>query len=106
MWLYIAKLDENEPWKLKSEPVLLSKPEFGWANNHTFVDEGPFALIRGDKLFVTFSSAAVDTSYVVGLLQIEKGKNPLERETGKKRVILCFLLAVLRVSLELVTMLM
>ena len=105
-WLYIAKLDENEPWKLKSEPILLSKPEFGWANNHTFVDEGPFALIRGDKLFVTFSSAAVDTSYVVGLLQIEKGKNPLERETGKKRVILCFLLAVLRVSLELVTMLM
>lgn len=70
------------------------------------MDEGPFALIRGDKLFVTFSSAAVDTSYVVGLLQIEKGKNPLERETGKKRVILCFLLAVLRVSLELVTMLM
>ena len=83
-WLYIAKLDENEPWKLKSEPVLLSKPEFGWANNHTFVDEGPFALIRGDKLFVTFSSAAVDTSYVVGLLQIEKGKNPLERENWKK----------------------
>ena len=83
-WLYIAKLDENEPWKLKSEPVLLSKPEFGWANNHTFVDEGPFALIRGDKLFVTFSSAAVDTSYVVGLLQIEKGKNPLKRENWKK----------------------
>ena len=83
-WLYIAKLDENEPWKLKSEPVLLSKPEFGWANNHTFVDEGPFALIRGDKLFVTFSSAAVDTSYVVGLLQIEKGKNPLERGNWKK----------------------
>lgn len=82
--LYIAKLDENEPWKLKSEPVLLSKPEFGWANNHTFVDEGPFALIRGDKLFVTFSSAAVDTSYVVGLLQIEKGKNPLERGNWKK----------------------
>lgn len=83
-WLYIAKLDENEPWKLKSEPVLLSKPEFGWANNHTFVDEGPFALIRGDKLFVTFSSAAVDTSYVVGLLQIEKGKNPLKRDNWKK----------------------
>ena len=33
---------------------------------------------------MTFSSAAVDTSYVVGLLQIEKGKNPLERENWKK----------------------
>lgn len=83
-WLYIAKLDENNPWKLKTEPVLLSKPEYGWANNHTFVDEGPFALIRDDKLFVTFSSAAVDTSYVVGLLQIDKRKNPLERGNWKK----------------------
>ena len=33
--------------------------------------------MRDDKLFVTFSGAAVDTSYVVGLLQIEKGKDLL-----------------------------
>ena len=54
---------------LKSEPKVLSKPEPGWANNHTFVDEGPFALPAENKLFLTFSAAAVDTSYVVGLLQ-------------------------------------
>ena len=83
-WLYIAKLNPDEPWKLASDPVVLSKPDYGWANNHTFVDEGPFALIRGDKLYVTFSSAAVDTSYVVGLLQIKKGQNLLERKNWKK----------------------
>ena len=83
-WLYIAKLNPNEPWKLLTDPVLLSKPEYGWANNHTFVDEGPFALPREQKLFVTFSSAAVDSSYVVGLLSIEKGKNLLVVENWKK----------------------
>ncbi len=83
-WLYIAKLNPAEPWKLASEPVVLSKPDYGWANNHTFVDEGPFALLRDDRLFITFSSAAVDTSYVVGLLQIKKGQDLLNRANWKK----------------------
>lgn len=83
-WLYIAKLNPHEPWKLLTEPVILSKPDYGWANNHTFVDEGPFALIRGNTLYLTFSSAAVDTSYVVGLLTIEKGMDLLVRENWKK----------------------
>lgn len=83
-WLYIAKLNADEPWKLSSEPVILSKPEYGWANNHTFVDEGPFALPQEDRLILTFSSAAVDTSYVVGLLTIEKGQDLLVRENWKK----------------------
>lgn len=83
-WLYIAKLNPNEPWKLLTEPVVLSKPEYGWANNHTFVDEGPFALPTENKLFITFSSAAVDSSYVVGLLSIEKGKDLLSVSDWKK----------------------
>lgn len=83
-WLYIAKLNPQEPWKLSSDPVLLSKPEYGWANNHTFVDEGPFALSQENRLILTFSSAAVDTSYVVGILTIEKGKDLLARDNWKK----------------------
>lgn len=83
-WLYIAKLNKDEPWKLASEPVVLSKPDYGWANNHTFVDEGPFAIIKDDMLILTFSSAAVDTSYVVGMLTVEKGKDILVRENWRK----------------------
>ncbi|MBO4750027.1 MAG: family 43 glycosylhydrolase [Lachnospiraceae bacterium] len=83
-WLYIAKLNREKPWMLASDTVVLSKPEYGWANNHTFVDEGPFALIRGDKLYVTFSSAAVDSTYVVGLLQIEAGKDLLDPKNWYK----------------------
>lgn len=83
-WLYIAKLNPNEPWKLLTDPVVLSKPDYGWANNHTFVDEGPYALIHGNTLYLTFSSAAVDTSYVVGYLCIEKGMDLLKRENWRK----------------------
>lgn len=83
-WLYIAKLNADEPWKLLSEPVLLSKPEYGWANNHTFVDEGPFALHQEERLILTFSSAAVDTSYVVGIMTIDRDKDLLDPKNWKK----------------------
>lgn len=29
----MAELNQEEPWKLISDPVLLSMPEYGWANN-------------------------------------------------------------------------
>lgn len=83
-WLYIAKLNPDKPEQLLTKPVILSKPEYGWANNHTFVDEGPFALQTKEKLYVTFSSAAVDVTYVVGCLEIEKGKNLLDASNWRK----------------------
>jgi len=76
-WLYIAKLNPEKPWMLASEPVVLSKPDYGWGNNHTFVEEGPFALVNGDTLYVTFSAAAVDETYVVSYLSIKKGEDLL-----------------------------
>lgn len=83
-WLYIAELNPEKPWMLASDPVVLSKPDYGWGNNHTFVEEGPFAVPGADRLYLTFSAAAVDTSYVVSYLVLEKGKNPLIRENWRK----------------------
>lgn len=77
-WLYMAEIDPDQPWKLITDPVLLSMPEYGWANNHTFVDEGPFALFHGDRIFLTFSSAAVDSTYVVGLLSADLSADLLD----------------------------
>ena len=83
-WLYIAKLNPEKPWMLASEPVVLSKPDYGWGNNHTFVEEGPFALPVSDKLYITFSAAAVDTSYVVSYLVAEHGVDLLKPQNWRK----------------------
>lgn len=83
-WLYIAKIDANEPWRLTTDPVILSKPEYGWANNHTFVDEGPFALVTDQKLFLTFSSALVDATYAVGLLSADLEADVLDPKSWTK----------------------
>lgn len=77
-WLYIAKVDAKEPWKLISDPIVLSKPDYGWGNNHTFVEEGPFTLISDDRIYLTFSGAAVDATYTVGVLYAEKGADLLD----------------------------
>lgn len=83
-WLYIAKVDPNEPWKLITDPVLISKPEYGWANNHVFVDEGPFSLITDKKIFVSFASALIDSTYVVGLLSADKDDDLLDVSSWTK----------------------
>ncbi|WP_438434806.1 family 43 glycosylhydrolase [Gorillibacterium sp. sgz500922] len=83
-WIYMARLNPGEPWRLASDPVLLTKPDYGWANNHTFVDEGPFALIRNGRLFLTFASAAVDATYVVGCLTAEAGADLLDPASWTK----------------------
>lgn len=83
-WLYIACIDPKTPWKLTTDPVLLSMPEFGWANNHTFVDEGPFALKKDGKIYLTFSSAAVDSTYVVGMLTADENADLLNLDNWVK----------------------
>ncbi len=83
-WLYIARLNPEKPWQLASEPVLLSQPEYGWANNHTFVDEGPFVIKRDGMIYMTFSSAAVDSTYVTGLLSAREGDDLLVPENWVK----------------------
>lgn len=83
-WLYLARIDENEPWKLTSDPVCIAKPEYGWENNHTFVVEGPYALERNGQLMVTYSGAAVDATYTVGMLKPRRGSDILKPENWKK----------------------
>ncbi len=84
--LYIASIDENEPWKLASEPVLLSRPLYGWENQSgTINNEGPYPLILGDKVYIAFSGgSAGDYSYVVGYLMTDAGENLLDTSKWRK----------------------
>ena len=83
-WLYLARIDEREPWKLTSDPVCIAKPEYGWENNHTFVVEGPYALEYDGQLMVTYSGAAVDATYAVGILKPEMGSDILNPANWRK----------------------
>ncbi len=78
--LYIATIDPDKPWQLTSESVLLSRPLYGWENNeHTINNEGPFAIVTEEYVYITYSGgAAGGYTYVLGLLTIKKGDNLLD----------------------------
>jgi GH43 family beta-xylosidase len=75
--LYIATIDEKNPSVLTSEPVLLSRPLFGWENiQGTINNEGPYPLITDDMVYITYSGgAACGYTYAVGLLSIPRGSD-------------------------------
>ena len=85
--LYIAEVDEKQPWQLSSEPVLLTRPLYGWENvNHTINNEGPYAFIADGKVYLTYSGGAADGyTYALGLLTADAKDDLLDISVWKKR---------------------
>lgn len=82
--LYIAKLDSQRPWKLLTEPLCLSRPEYGWERIHSEVLEGPFLLRRGEMLHLTYAAALIDHTYAVGMLSAKDGDDLLDPVSWRK----------------------
>ena len=68
--LMIAETDPDKPWQLKTFPQLLTRPVYGWENNNgTDNNEGPYALVTDDKVYLAYSGGdARGQPYVVGVL--------------------------------------
>lgn len=84
--IYIATVDEQNPTVLTSEPVLLTRPLYGWENiQRTINNEGPYPLITDDTVYITYSGgAACGYTYAIGLLSIPRGSDLLNAEAWHK----------------------
>lgn len=84
--IYIATIDETNPSIITSEPVLLTRPLFGWENiQGTINNEGPYALVTEDMVYITYSGgAAGGYTYSLGLLSIPCNGNYLDANAWKK----------------------
>lgn len=80
--LYLAAMDT--PWSLAGTPVELSFPEFDWECVGFRVNEGPYALQRNDRVFLTYSASATDANYCVGLLTAAAGSDLLDPASWAK----------------------
>lgn len=86
--LYIASIDEKEPWRLTSEPVLLSRPLYGWENvSGTINNEGPYAFVKDDRIYVTYSGGAANGyTYALGLLTANTDADLLQMGSWSKSI--------------------
>lgn len=74
--LYIAEMEN--PWTLKTKPVLLTKPELGWEIVRFWVNEGPAVLKKNGKIFLTYSASATDENYCLGMLTADENSDLLD----------------------------
>lgn len=74
--IYIAEMEN--PWTLKTKPVLLTKPEFDWETKIFWVNEGPAILKKNGKIFLTYSASATDENYCMGMLTADEDADLLD----------------------------
>ncbi len=66
------------PWTVKGAPVELSRPELPWETIRFAVNEGPYAIVRNGKVFITYSAAGTGAEYCMGLLTADADADLLD----------------------------
>lgn len=64
--LMLAPLEN--PWTIRGPAVAISRPELAWERIGYKVNEGPYVIQRGGRIFLTYSASATDHNYCMGLL--------------------------------------
>lgn len=91
--IYLALM--KNPWTLEGERVRISTPTYPWEKfgeipgdadvSHLDVNEGPEALVHGDRLFIAYSASACWTDhYCLGLLTAKVGGDIMDPATWTK----------------------
>ncbi|MGP4112634.1 glycoside hydrolase family 43 protein [Streptomyces sp. 4N509B] len=80
--IYLAAMDT--PWSITGPQVELSFPEYPWETVGYRVNEGPYALRRNGRIFLTYSASATDANYCVGLLTAPDDGELLDPATWTK----------------------
>ena len=80
--LYIAEMEN--PWTIKGEQVLLTRPELPWETRGHEVNEGAAIIKRNGRLFMTYSASATDANYCMGLLTADEDADLLDPKSWKK----------------------
>jgi GH43 family beta-xylosidase len=84
MELWIAAM--ANPWSITGTPVKIATPIYAWEKVNGGVNEGPVALLRNGKIFVTYSASACGSDdYALGLLTASASSNPLLASSWSKR---------------------
>lgn len=85
--LYIATVDEQKPWQLTGEPVLLSRPLYGWENvDGTINNEGPYAFQKNGKVYLCYSGGSANGyTYTIGLLTADASRDLTDISVWSKR---------------------
>lgn len=82
--LFMAEVSPEQPWKLTSKAILLTKPEYDWELVNHRVNEGAAVLKAGGKIYVYFSASGTGSEYCVGKLTADENADLMNPESWSK----------------------
>lgn len=82
--LFMAEINPEEPNKLISKPILLTKPEYDWEKVRFRVNEGASVLKYGDKVFVFFSASGTGSEYCMGVVYADGNSDLMDKASWTK----------------------
>ena len=80
--IYIAEMEN--PWTLRTKPVMLTQPLLDWEIKIFWVNEGPAILKKNGKIFLTYSASATDENYCMGGLVVNENDDLVDPKSWKK----------------------
>lgn len=82
--LFMAEINPDEPWKLISTPILLSRPQYDWEKVRHAVNEGPSVLKTEEKIFIFFSASGTGEEYCMGMLYSDINSDLMDFSSWEK----------------------
>lgn len=82
--LFMAEINPEEPWKIITKPLLLTKPECDWEKVRHRVNEGPAVLKSEDRLIVFFSASGTGAEYCMGMVYADIDADPMNKNSWTK----------------------
>ncbi|KAK4150195.1 glycosyl hydrolases family 43-domain-containing protein [Chaetomidium leptoderma] len=74
----------QNPWTIRGTAVAISRPTLSWERIGYKVNEGPYVIQRNGKIFLTYSAAATDYNYCMGLLTATAGADLMNPASWSK----------------------
>ena len=82
--LFMAETSKEEPWKIITKPILLSRPEYDWEKVVYRVNEGAAVLKTEEKVYIFFSASGTGAEYCIGRLEADADAELMNPASWKK----------------------
>lgn len=82
--VFIATVDEYEPWKITSAATRLTCSEYGWERIRFRVNEGPTVLQHDGNIFMCYSVSGTGSEYAIGMCSAKNGEDLLDIDNWTK----------------------
>ncbi|EHA56950.1 hypothetical protein MCOR27_011418 [Pyricularia oryzae] len=80
--LFLARM--TNPWTIQRPSIVISRPDQPWERIGHNVNEGSWGMVRNGKVFVTYSAAATDANYCMGLLTADQNADLMNPASWSK----------------------